>query len=183
MQALDLLDQAGQVVLGWLGYPAGWSQFALLAIAYLLARVVAGRLSAALTKMLAPKSALGLLGEITVALAQTRVELGSIRLSALSLIKGLIAGALFFWLESWSKRQSASHIKAKQELRPATGELPVMASEIVIFVVEYWVNGTDDGRNKYRSHVLFAIWNALKAEYIEMPFPQRGVHFRQAFST
>lgn len=183
MQALDLLDQAGQVVLGWLGSPAGWSQFALLAIAYLLARVVAGRLSAALTKMLAPKSALGLLGEITVALAQTRVELGSIRLSALSLIKGLIAGALFFWLESWSKRQSASHIKAKQELRPATGELPVMASEIVIFVVEYWVNGTDGGRNKYRSHVLFAIWNALKAEYIEMPFPQRGVHFRQAFST
>ena len=48
----------------------------------------------------------------------------------------------------------------------------------VDFVVEYWVNGIDDGKNKYKSHVLFAIWNALKAEGIEMPYPQRVVHHR-----
>ena len=46
------------------------------------------------------------------------------------------------------------------------------------FIVEYWVNGIDDGKNKYASHVLFAIWNALKAAGIEMPFPQRVVHIR-----
>ncbi|MDR7124420.1 mechanosensitive ion channel domain-containing protein [Pseudotabrizicola sp. 4114] len=425
-QALDWLDQAGQIALGWLVSPAAWSQFALLALAYLLARVMAGRLSAALTRLLTPRAdaqglfatarrfalpflalllpliayaltatgesltrtmfgsgeviafgkrvflflaaralvshvitdpflhllgkyvlipvaalyALGLLDQITLALAETRVELGNIQFSALSLIRGIIAGSLLFWLGSWSNRQSASYIKAKQELRPATRELAVKATEIVIFgvaflllmsimgidltaiallggalgvgiglglqqiaanfisgiillvegqttvgdyveldggekgtivkmtaracvletfdgkwivvpnehfitsrvinysdqgsanryqaefsvsydtdinrvpalieaavaalpfvlqhpdgpdceldgfgessvdfVLEYWVNGIDDGKNKYRSPVLFAIWNALKAEGIEMPFPQQVVHLRPA---
>ncbi len=425
-QTLDWLDQAGQIALGWLVSPAAWSQFALLALAYLLARVLSRRLSVALTRLLAPKAearglfatarrfalvflplllpliayaltatgesltrtmfgsgeviafgkrvflflaaralvahvltdpflhllgkyvlipvaalyALGVLDEITLALADTRVELGNIQFSALSLIRGLIAGSLLFWLGSWSNRQSASYIKARQELRPATRELAVKATEIVIFgaaflllmsimgidltaiavlggalgvgiglglqqiaanfisgiillvegqttvgdyveldggekgtivkmtaracvletfdgkwivvpnehfitsrvinysdpgsanryeaefsvsydtdinrvpaiieaavaalpfvltkpegpacelaafgessvdfVVEYWVNGIDDGANTYRSPVLFAIWNALKAEEIEMPFPQRVVHLRPA---
>lgn len=425
-QALDWLDQAGQIALGWLVSPAAWSQFALLALAYLVARVVAGRLSATLTTLLTPKPeaqglfatarrfgllflplllpliayaltatgesltrtmfgageviafgkrvflflaaralvghvitdpflhllgkyvlipvaalyALGLLDQITLALADTRVELGNIQFSALSLIRGVVAGSLLFWLGSWSNRQSASYIKAQQELRPATRELAVKVTEIVIFgaaflllmsimgidltaiallggalgvgiglglqqiaanfisgiillvegqttvgdyveldggekgtivrmtaracvletfdgkwivvpnehfitsrvinysdqgsanryqaefsvsydtdinrvpaiieaavaalpfvlkhpdgpdceldgfgdssvdfVLEYWVSGIDDGLNKYRSHVLFAIWNALKAEGIEMPFPQRVVHLRPA---
>ncbi|NEX46742.1 mechanosensitive ion channel family protein [Pseudotabrizicola algicola] len=425
-QTLDWLEQAGQIALGWLFSPAAWSQFALLALAYLLARAVAGRLAAVMTRVLTPQGdavglfatarrfallflplmlpliayaltatgesltrtmfgsgeviafgkrvflflaaralvahvltdpflhllgkfvlvpvaalyALGVLDEITLALAETRVELGNIQFSALSLIRGVIAGSLLFWLGSWSNRQSASYIKAKQELRPATRELAVKAAEIVIFgaaflllmsimgidltaiallggalgvgiglglqqiaanfisgiillvegqttvgdyveldggekgtivkmtaracvletfdgkwivvpnehfitsrvinysdqgsanryeaefsvsydtdinrvpaiieaavaalpfvltkpdgpdcelagfgessvdfVVEYWVSGIDDGANKYRSPVLFAIWNALKAEGIEMPFPQRVVHLRPA---
>jgi small-conductance mechanosensitive channel len=43
------------------------------------------------------------------------------------------------------------------------------------FAVEYWVNGMDDGRNKYKSHVLFAVWNALKEHNIEIPYPHRTV--------
>ena len=58
-------------------------------------------------------------------------------------------------------------------------ELVAFGESAVDFVVEYWVSGIDDGKNKYHSHVLFAIWNALKAEGIEMPFPQRVVHLRQ----
>lgn len=46
----------------------------------------------------------------------------------------------------------------------------------VNFAVEFWVNGIDDGRNKFTPRVLFAIWNALKAHDIEIPYPQRGVH-------
>ncbi|MFN3847009.1 MAG: mechanosensitive ion channel family protein [Paracoccaceae bacterium] len=428
MQALNWLDQAGQIALGWFLSPAAWSQFALLALAYLLAHVIAGRLSVVLTRLLMPKDsaqgffatarrfslkflplllpliayaltaggesltrsifgsgeviafgkrvflflaaralvshvltdtflhllskyvlipvaalyALGLLDEITLALAETRVELGNIQFSALSLIRGVIAGALLFWLGTWSNRQSASYIKSQQDLRPATRELAVKAVEIMIFgaaflllmsimgidltaiavlggalgvgiglglqqiaanfisgiillvegqttvgdyveldggekgtivkmtaracvletfdgkwivvpnehfitsrvinysdqgsanryeaefsvsydtdinrvpaiieaavarlpfvlqkpdgpdcelngfgessvdfVVEYWVNGIDDGVHKYKSDVLFAIWNALKAEGIEMPFPQRVVHLRPAAS-
>lgn len=47
------------------------------------------------------------------------------------------------------------------------------------FAVEYWVNGIDDGKNKYGSQVLFAVWRALKAEGIEMPYPHRIIEMRE----
>ncbi len=62
-------------------------------------------------------------------------------------------------------------------------ELEGFGESSVDFVVEYWVNGIDDGLNKYKSAVLFAIWNALKSEGIDMPFPQRVVHLRPAAQT
>ncbi len=48
----------------------------------------------------------------------------------------------------------------------------------VDFGVEFWVEGIDDGKNKYTSEVRFLIWNALKAADIEIPFPQREVRYR-----
>lgn len=36
--------------------------------------------------------------------------------------------------------------------------------------------GIDDGKNRFTPQVLFAIWNALKAHDIEIPFPQQVVH-------
>jgi potassium-dependent mechanosensitive channel len=59
-------------------------------------------------------------------------------------------------------------------------ELRAFGESAVDFSVEYWVNGIDDGRNKYASAVLFAIWNALKAEGIEMPYPHRVVEIKGA---
>ena len=44
--------------------------------------------------------------------------------------------------------------------------------------VEFWVNGFDDGPNKFTSDVLFLIWNALKEADIEIPFPQREIRYR-----
>ncbi len=44
--------------------------------------------------------------------------------------------------------------------------------------MEFWVNGLDDGPNRYTSDVLFLIWNALKAEGIEIPYPQRVVEIK-----
>ncbi len=58
-------------------------------------------------------------------------------------------------------------------------ELRGFGESAVDFAVEYWVNGIDDGKNKYASPVLFAIWNALKAEGIQMPYPHRIVELRQ----
>lgn len=46
------------------------------------------------------------------------------------------------------------------------------------FCVEFWVEGIDDGKNKYTSDVLFLIWNALKEHDIEIPFPQRELRVR-----
>jgi small-conductance mechanosensitive channel len=48
----------------------------------------------------------------------------------------------------------------------------------VNFAVEFWVNGIDDGKNKFTSDVLFIIWNALKENNITIPYPHRVVEFK-----
>ncbi len=48
----------------------------------------------------------------------------------------------------------------------------------VDFCVEFWVNGIDDGRNKFTPEVLFAIWNALKEHDIEIPYPHRVIELK-----
>lgn len=57
-------------------------------------------------------------------------------------------------------------------------ELDGFGDNGIDFEVEFWVNGIDDGQNKYRSQVRFAIWNALKDAGIEIPFPQRVVEIK-----
>ena len=59
-------------------------------------------------------------------------------------------------------------------------ELRGFGESSVDFAVEYWVAGIDDGKNKYGSPVLFAVWNALKEAGIEMPYPHRVVELRNA---
>ena len=45
----------------------------------------------------------------------------------------------------------------------------------VNFAVEFWVDGLDDGPNKFSSDVLFLVWDALKEAGVTIPFPQREV--------
>lgn len=59
-------------------------------------------------------------------------------------------------------------------------ELKGFGESAVDFGVEYRDNGIDDGWHKYASPVLFAIWNALKAKCIEMPYPHRAVGIKGA---
>ena len=208
-------DQA----MGWLTSPAAWSQFALLAAAYLLAKLLSARLLPFLQRVVAPKPgatgmiatarrfalrflplilpllaygltavgegltraafgsgdviafgkrvflflaaralvrdvltggflnilgryvllpvaalhALGVLDDMTEWLDQAQVNLGNIQFSALSLIRGGIAGAVLFWLGGWSNRQSAEYISAQGDLRPATRELARKTAEVAIF--------------------------------------------------
>ncbi len=423
-KALDWIDLGRETALAWLASPAAWSQFALLALAYVAAVVAARWLSPRISRLITPAAdkmhvlarvqrlgllclpllmpvlaygftaagegitrsifgsgdviafgkrvflllaarilvrdvvtdpflrlvgryvlipiaalhALGVLDDIAVQLDETIIALGNIRFSVLALIRGVIAGALLFWLGAWSNRQSATYIGKQEVLRPATRVLAVKLAEIAIFgaaflllmsimgidltaiavlggalgvgvglglqqiaanfvsgmilllegqttvgdyveldggergtivrmtaracvletfdgrwivvpnehfittrvvnysdqgsanryealfsvsydtdinrvppiieaavaalpfilqvpdgpdcelkgfgesavdfAVEYWVSGIDDGRHKYASPVLFAIWNALKAEGIEMPYPHRVVEIR-----
>ncbi len=74
-----------------------------------------------------------LLGLANEKLAAISVDLGNISFSALALIRGAVSGALLFWLGRWSNSQSEDFIKRQQELRPATRELAMKASQIVIF--------------------------------------------------
>jgi len=57
-------------------------------------------------------------------------------------------------------------------------ELRSFGDSGIDFAVEFWVEGIDDGKNKYTSDVLFLIWNALKEHDIEIPYPQRVVEIK-----
>ncbi|MEO0568195.1 MAG: mechanosensitive ion channel domain-containing protein [Pseudomonadota bacterium] len=57
-------------------------------------------------------------------------------------------------------------------------ELRAFGDSGVEFAVEFWVNGIDDGKNRFSPTVMMAIWNALKDNNIEIPYPQRVVHHR-----
>lgn len=76
--------------------------------------------------------AVGLLDPIILWLNETVVGVGNIRFSLMALLRGLIAGSILFWLGRWSNTQSATYLK-RQEMAPATRELAIKASEIVIF--------------------------------------------------
>lgn len=41
--------------------------------------------------------------------------------------------------------------------------------------VEFWCEGVDDGPNKFTSDAGFIVWRTLKANNIEIPFPQRVI--------
>ena len=70
------------------------------------------------------------------------------------------------------------HPDVLQTPEPPDCELRGFGDSGIDFAVEFWVNGIDDGKNKYTSDVLFLIWNALKEQNIEIPFPQRVVEIK-----
>ncbi|WP_297773537.1 mechanosensitive ion channel domain-containing protein [uncultured Roseovarius sp.] len=74
-----------------------------------------------------------ILGPANDRLAAISVDLGNISFSALALIRGAVSGALLFWLGRWSNSQSEEFIRRQEELRPATRELAMKASQIAIF--------------------------------------------------
>ena len=72
----------------------------------------------------------------------------------------------------------AKHPEVLNEPYPPDCELRGFGDSGIDFAVEFWVNGLDDGPNKYTSDVLFIIWNALKDADIEIPYPQRVVEIK-----
>lgn len=72
----------------------------------------------------------------------------------------------------------STHPEVLNEPYPPDCELRGFGDSGVDFAVEFWVNGLDDGPNKYTSDVLFLVWNALKDAGIEIPYPQRVVEIK-----
>ncbi|MCE8507107.1 mechanosensitive ion channel [Ruegeria pomeroyi] len=66
---------------------------------------------------------------------------------------------------------------------PPDCELRGFGDSGVDFAVEFWVEGIDDGKNKFMSDVLFLIWNALKENGIEIPYPHRVVELSGSIET
>lgn len=48
----------------------------------------------------------------------------------------------------------------------------------VNFMVMFWMDDIDVGRWVAQDEVMFAIWDALKENDVEIPFPQRDIHIR-----
>ena len=72
----------------------------------------------------------------------------------------------------------ATHPGVLQEPEAPDCELRGFGDSGIDFGVEFWVNGIDDGKNKYASDVLFLIWNALKENDIEIPYPHRVIEMK-----
>ncbi|MEC3859906.1 mechanosensitive ion channel domain-containing protein [Mesobacterium sp. TK19101] len=72
----------------------------------------------------------------------------------------------------------AAHPAVLDTPEPPDVELRGFGDSGVDFAVEFWVNGLDDGKNKYTSQIRFLIWNALKDADIEIPYPRRVVELR-----
>ena len=72
----------------------------------------------------------------------------------------------------------ATHPDVLDTPYPPDCELRGFGDSGIDFAVEFWVNGLDDGPNKYTSDVLFLVWNALKDNGIEIPYPHRVVEFK-----
>lgn len=77
----------------------------------------------------------------------------------------------------------AKHRAVLKEPEKPDCELRGFGDSGIDFAVEFWVNGIDDGKNKYTSDVLFLVWNALKAEGIEIPYPHRVVEIKGPMPT
>jgi len=77
----------------------------------------------------------------------------------------------------------AKHPEVLDDPEPPDCELRGFGDSGIDFGVEFWVNGIDDGKNKFSSDVLFLIWNALKDNDIEIPYPHRVVEIKGAMPT
>ena len=72
------------------------------------------------------------------------------------------------------------HPKVLREPEMPDVELRGFGDSGIDFAVEFWCEGLDDGPNKFSSDILFIIWNALKDNGIEIPFPQMDLRIRDA---
>ena len=72
----------------------------------------------------------------------------------------------------------SKHPEVLDDPFPPDCELRGFGESGINFAVEFWVNGIDDGKNKYTSDVLFIIWNTLKENDIKIPYPHRVVEFK-----
>ncbi|GAB5436054.1 MAG: hypothetical protein FalmKO_11790 [Falsiruegeria mediterranea] len=77
----------------------------------------------------------------------------------------------------------AKHPRVLSEPFPPDCELRGFGDSGVDFAVEFWIEGIDDGANKFSSDVLFLIWNALKENEITIPYPHRVIELSGSIET
>lgn len=172
--ALQVWDLAGT----WLLSPPAWMQFALLIAAYILAVLVARRLRPALTRLLTPPA------------EQSNVF--AIARRFVLIFVPLVLPLLAYMFTGIGETVVRSLFDSDIDTVPTIIEAAVARPSFVLddpdgpdcelrgvgdrdIAVEFWVNGVNDGRNKFTPKVLFAVWSALRGSGIEIPYPHRMV--------
>ena len=69
----------------------------------------------------------------------------------------------------------SQHPQVLDEPEKVDVELRGFGDNGIDFGVEFWVDGIDDGKNKFSSDILFIIWRTLKEHGWQIPYPQREV--------
>lgn len=69
----------------------------------------------------------------------------------------------------------SAHPSVLQEPEQPDLELREFGDFGIKFAIEFWCSGIDDGPNKFTSDLNFIVWRTLKANNIEVPFPQQVV--------
>jgi len=73
------------------------------------------------------------------------------------------------------KKTVRSHPQVLEEPELADAEISEFGASGVEILVEFWIEGIDDGVNHVDADLKLLIWHVLKENDIEMPFPQREV--------
>jgi small-conductance mechanosensitive channel len=60
------------------------------------------------------------------------------------------------------------------EERP-DAEIKSFGESGINILIEFWMEGIDDGQNRVGGDLLLMIWHALRQANVEIPFPQREV--------
>ncbi len=60
------------------------------------------------------------------------------------------------------------------EMRP-DAEIAGFGDSGIDILVEFWINGIDDGENRVGADLLHSIWRSIQEHGMEIPFPQREV--------
>jgi small-conductance mechanosensitive channel len=71
------------------------------------------------------------------------------------------------------------HPQVLEEPEEPDCEIREFADSGIVFGVEYWIEGIDDGINRVEADLLMMIWVALKENNIKFPYPHRDVRIIQ----
>ena len=79
-------------------------------------------------------------------------------------------------------KAAAAHPKCIDDPEPLCSIIE-FGDSAVLFKLSFWVEDVNDGTREPQSEVMFAIWDAFKANGIKMPYPQREIYLRRAPSS